>query len=204
MPNHLLTFSLVDLFVGSIGGFGLLGSNEAANPLESLIAHNEGSGDGSLALCDDALLLNLLELARVDLEDVVFTLETLVVREEYQCLGVIVELRSGLLDDWESLVNLVKGLVTQAVGVCDVGREVLIRAGEPGKDGSRKRLVGRVAKLDTPLAVFIGLEAVDAVADYGIIQKVLNKSRGTGAVGDIAVDLGFGHFDCGTMPRDGR
>lgn len=133
---------LVDFFVHSLGGLGLLGSEEAANPAEGLIAHHQSSGDSRFALGDETLLLNLLDLARVNLENVILALKTLVVREEDQRLGVIVELGGRLLDNGESLVNLVEGLVAKGIGMRNIWRDVLVRTGKPRKNRSGESLVG--------------------------------------------------------------
>lgn len=133
---------LVDFFVHGLGGLGLLSSNEAANPAEGLVAHHQSSGDSRFALGNEALLLNLLELARINLEDVVLAFKTLVVGEENQRLGLIVEIGGRFLDNGESLVNLVEGLVAKGIGLCDVWRDVLIGTGKPRKDRSGESLVG--------------------------------------------------------------
>lgn len=75
----------------------------------------------------------------------VLALQTLGVGQEDEGLGVVVELGGGLLDNGQLLVELVEGLVAECVGAVDVGGDVLVGAGEPGKDGGGKGLVGGVA-----------------------------------------------------------
>lgn len=112
---------LVDLLLGRISGFALLDGNKAAQPSQRLVANNKGRGDGSLALGHYALLLKLLELGSVDLEDVLLALESLLVGEQNQAAGVVVEVISGLLDDGEALFDAVQGLVAKGVGLLDIG-----------------------------------------------------------------------------------
>lgn len=164
---------LVDLLLDGGGGLCLLGGQEAAQPAQSLVADNKGSRDSGLALAHEALLLDLLGFAGVDLEHVVAALKALVVREQDQAAGIVVQIGGGLLDNGEALVDAVEGLVTKGIGASDVRRDVLVRLGEPGKDGSSKGLVGRVAELQGALSVLIGLDGVNAVADQGIGEEVL-------------------------------
>lgn len=133
---------LVDLLLGRIGSFALLDSNKAAQPSQRLVANNKSRGDGSLALGDDALLLELLELGGVDLEDVLLALEPLLVGEQDQSTGVVVEVISGLLDDGEALFDAVQGLVAKGVGLLDIGRDEAIGSRKVGDDGGGKGLVG--------------------------------------------------------------
>lgn len=119
----------------------------------------------------------LLGLGVVDAEDVVAALEALVVREQDQALCVIVNLRGGLLDDGETLVDAVESLVTQRVGTLDIrdeiGRECVVGLGEVRKDGYSKGLVGRVAELDGSLSVRVAGDSCDAVADEGVGKEML-------------------------------
>lgn len=112
---------LVDLLLGRIGSFALLDSNKAAQPSQCLVANNKGRGDGSLALSHYALLLELLKFGSVDLEDVLLALESLLVGEQNQSTGIVVEVISGLLDDGEALLDAVQGLVAKGVGLLDIG-----------------------------------------------------------------------------------
>lgn len=112
---------LVDLLLGRIGSFALLDSNKAAQPSQRLVANNKGRGDGSLALSHYALLLELLKFGSVDLEDVLLALESLLVGEQNQSTGIVVEVISGLLDDGEALLDAVQGLVAKGVGLLDIG-----------------------------------------------------------------------------------
>lgn len=132
---------LIDLLLGSIGSFALLDSNKAAQPSQRLVANNKGRGDGSLALGHDALLLKLLELGSVDLEDVLLALESLLVGEQNQSTGVVVEVIGGLLDDGEALFDAVQGLVAKGVGLLNIGRDEAIGSSKVGNDGSGKSLV---------------------------------------------------------------
>lgn len=148
-------------------------SQEAAQPIQSLVADNKGSRDGGLALANEALLLDLLSFASIDFEDVVTTRDTLIVRKQDQAAGVVVQVAGGLLDDGESLLDAGEGLVTQGVGACDIGRDVLVGFGEPRKDGSSEGLIGGVTELEGALSVLVGLDGVNAVADQGIGEEVL-------------------------------
>lgn len=148
---------------------------ECAQDSQGLGGQNESSGDGSLALADDTLLLVLLGLRGVHVEDVVATLKALVVGEEDDLLGVVVQIGSGLLDDGETLVDAVEGLVTEGVGALDVRGDVAVRLGEVRKDGSGEGLIGRVTKLDGALGVAVVLDGVDTVADQGVVEKVLQN-----------------------------
>lgn len=164
---------LVDLLLDSGGGLCLLGSQEAAQPAKSLVADHKGSRDGGLALANEALLFDLLGFAGVDLEYVVTALKALVVGEQDQAASIIVKVVGGLLDNGEAFVNSVEGLVTQGIGASDVRRDELIRLGEPGKNGSSKGLVGRVAELQGALSVLVGPDGVNAVADQGVGEEML-------------------------------
>ena len=204
---------LVDLLLDSSGGLGLLGGQEAAQPAQSLVADDKGSGDGGAALGDKAFLLSLLDLGRVDGKNVVAALKTLVVREEDQRAGVIVKVGGGLLDEREVLVDAVEGLVAEGVGALDVRRDEPVRLGQPGQHGGSEGLVCRIAELDGALSVLIGPDGVDAVADERVVEQVLPKiSTGVGMRGleaasyleesrvgtrrDVAVDLGNSHCEC--------
>lgn len=151
---------------------------EAAEPGQSLVADDKDRGDGSFAVCDKSGLLVLLVLAGVNLKDVLLALKAHGVGHEDQALGVIVEVGGGLLDDGELLIDAVEGLVAEGVGLLNVRRDILVRLGKPGNDGSSKGLVGSVAELDGLLAVLVGLEGVDTVANDGVVQKVLEQSAG--------------------------
>lgn len=175
---------LLDLVVDGLGGVGLLGGEQPAEPAQRLVADDEGGGDGGLAVGDDAALLRLLDLGGVDFEDVVAALETLVEGEEDQATGVAVELAGGLLDGGEALVEAVERLVADGVGSLDVGRDVLVGPGEPGQDGAGKGLVGRIAEFDGALAEVVGLDDVDAVADEGVVGQMLGPNGCQSARGE--------------------
>lgn len=172
--SHDATHLLLNLLVGGLLCLSLLLGDQAAEPVEGLVAHDEHGCDDGLASSHEASLLILLVLGGVDLEDVVLALEPLVVGEEDEALGVVVEIVGGLLDDGEALVDAVQRLVANLVGPGDVGGDVLDGLGEVGEDGSGEGLVGGVAELDGLLAVLVGLEGVDAVADEGVVQQVLS------------------------------
>lgn len=121
---------------------------EAAEPGQSLVANDEDGGNGSLAMGDESSLLVLLVLGAVNLEDVILALQALVVGKQDQTLGLIVKVVGRLLDNGKSLIDAVQSLVTDGVGLLDVGRDVLVRPGKPGQHGSGKSLVGSVAELD--------------------------------------------------------
>jgi hypothetical protein len=55
----------------------------------------------------------------------------------------------------------------------DVRRDVLVGLGQVGNDRSSEGLVSGIAKLDGALAVFVGLEGVDAVADNWVVEQML-------------------------------
>lgn len=164
---------LLDLVVDGFCGLVLLGREQAAEPAQRLVADDEGGGDGGHALGDDALLLRLLDLCGVDLEDVVAALDTLVEGQEDQATRVPVELAGGLADDGEVLVEAVERLVANTVGRLDVRGDELIGLGEPRHDGAGKGLVCRVAELNGTLAILVGLEGVDTVADEGVVEQML-------------------------------
>lgn len=185
--------SLVDLVVDGLTSLGLLGMEEAAKPRQSLVADDENGGDGGLSVGDESCLLVLLVLAGIHLEDVLLALEALGVGQEDQILGLIVEVVGGLLDNGELLIDAIEGLVAEVVDLGNVRRDVLVRLGEPRDDGGGKGLVGSVAELDGLLAVLVGLEGVDAVANDGVVQEVLEEGRVGSRARDIAIDLGRGH-----------
>lgn len=206
---------MVDLLVDRLASLLLLDGQPASDPIQRLVANNQHRHDRSLAVSDDATLLILLVLARVDLEDVVAALEGLVVGQPDQALGVGVELAGGLLDDGEALVQAVEGLVAERVGAGNVGRDVGVGLFQPGENGSGDGLVGGVAELDGALAELVGLEGVDAVTDDGVVEEVLagvslglniytwvlgiaylDEGRAVGGVGQFAVNL-RGHGDGG-------
>lgn len=168
-------FLLVDLFVDSVGCLGLLLVQEGADPRERLVANDERSDNGGLSVSDEARLLVLLVFRAVHLKDVVPTLEALVVGEKDEALGIVVKLLGGLHDNGESLVDAVEGLVAEGVDLLDVRRDILVGPLEPGNNGSGKGLVSGVAELDRLLAVFVGLESVDAVANDGVGEEMLSR-----------------------------
>lgn len=126
-------------------------------------------------MSDKAWLLVLLVFRAVNLKDVISALESLVVGEKDETLGIVVELLGGLHDNRESLVDAVKSLVAEGINLLDVRRDILIGPLEPGNHGGSKGLVGGVAELDRPLAVFVGLESVDAVANNGVVKEMLSR-----------------------------
>lgn len=115
----------------------------------------------------------LLGLRRVDFENVVAALDTLVVGEEDDVLGVVVEIRGGLLDNGETLIEGVERLVAKRVGTLDVRRDVLVRLGEVREDGSSEGLVGRVAEGNGALSDAVGLDGGDAIGDQRVVEEVL-------------------------------
>jgi hypothetical protein len=52
---------------------------------------------------------------------VLLPLESLLVGEQNQSTGIVVEVISGLLDDGEALLDAVQGLVAKGVGLLDIG-----------------------------------------------------------------------------------
>lgn len=205
MTKHLL----VDLLLGNLGGLSLLGGQEGTDPAQGLVANDEGSGDSSLALTNKAGLLLLLGFGAVDLEDVVTALNTLVVGEEDQALGIIVQLGGGLLDDGEAGIDVVERLVANRVDTLNVGRNVLVRLGEVGEDGGSEGLVGRVTELDGALGVTVALDGADAVVDQRVVEEMLEESRVVSRAGDIAVDLRDSHWErvgwlCLLLEKDER
>jgi len=186
-------FLLVDLFVDSVGCLGLLLVQEGADPRERLVTNDERSDNGGLSVSDEARLLVLLVFRAVHLKDVVPTLEALVVGEKDEALGIVVKLLGGLHDNGESLVDAVEGLVAEGVDLLDVRRDILVGPLEPGNNGSGKGLVSGVAELDRLLAVFVGLESVDAVANDGVGEEMLDERRVSSA--HITVDLRRRHCD---------
>lgn len=184
---------LVNLLLGNLGGLSLLGGQEGADPAQSLVADDEGSGNSSLALTNKASLLLLLGLGTVDLEDVVAALDTFVVGEEDQALGVVVQLGGRLLDDGEGGIEAVEGLVANGVRTLNVGRNVLVWLGEVGEDRSSEGLVSRVTELEGALGVLVALDGGDAVVDQRVVEEMLEEGRVVSRAGDIAVDLGDSH-----------
>lgn len=164
---------LVDLLLDSLGSLSLLGVEEGAQDSQGLSREDESGGDSGLALANDALLLVLLGLRRVDLENVVAALDALVVGEEEDVLGVVVEVRGGLLDNGETLVEGVERLVAKRVGTLDVRRDVLVRLGEVRDDGKSEGLVGRVTERDGALSDAVGLDGGDAIGDQRVVEEVL-------------------------------
>ena len=129
---------LVDDFVTLVG----LLFDEAAEPSQGLVANDKSGKNSSLAVGNDARLLILLVLGRVDLEDVVTALESLVEGKEDEASGLVVEVVSGLLDGGEALVNLVQGLVAKVVGLVDVRGDVIVGPLDPGEEVGGNGLVG--------------------------------------------------------------
>jgi hypothetical protein len=85
-------------------------------------------------------------------------------------LNVVVELSGGLLGGREMLVKSVKRLVAERVGLDDVGRNVLVRRGEPRDRKDGEGFVNIIAKLDELLAIIICFQGVDAVTDERVVQ----------------------------------
>jgi hypothetical protein len=172
---HLI---VVDLVVHSVMGLLLLSTPEVTNEPDSFTGEDEGSSDGSLAGRDQGeagvvTTVGLLVLAGVCAQDMIAALETLVVGEQDDALGIGVQLVGGLLDGREALIDLCQGLVAEVVCLLDVGLDVLVGAVEVGYDGGGKGLVGRVAKLDGLCAVWVRLEGLDTVVNNVVTIQVL-------------------------------
>ena len=166
----------VNFVAGSLAGLGLLGVEDGAEPGQGLVADDERGDDGSLAVGDQAGLLILLVLAGKDVEDVVAALDALVVRQQDEALGVVVQVVGGPLDDGEALVDAGQGLVAEGVGLGQEGDDVTVGLGEVGDDGGGEGLVGGVAQLDAAPAVLVPLDGVDGVADDGVVHQMLLES----------------------------
>lgn len=169
---------LAGLLVEGLSGLSLLGVQEGAEPAQCLVANDKNGSQCGLSGGDKTGLLILLVLRVVDLEDVVLALETLVVGQENQFLGLTVELIGGLLDDREALVDTIEGLVTDRVGLLDIRRDVLVGLSQPGNDWGSKSLISGVTELNRLLAELVCSESVNTVADDGIVQKMLKKVHG--------------------------
>lgn len=176
--GHNPLLIVVDLVVHGVVSLLLLRAQEVTNEPDSLAGEDKSSSDGGLAGGDQgeagvAATVGLLVLAGVGAPDVVASLETLVVWEQDNALGIGVQLVGGLLDDREALVDLGQGLVAQVVCLLDVGLDILIGTVEVGHDGSGKCLVGRVAELDGLGAVGVRLERLNAIVDNVVTVQVL-------------------------------
>jgi len=123
---------LVDLLLNGLGSLCLLGLEERAQPRESLVADDQNGGHGRLSMGVDGGLLLLGELAAVDLNDVVAALDSQIVGDKDDGLGLVVKIAGGLLDDGEALIELGQALVAERIGLGDVGRNILIGLGNPG------------------------------------------------------------------------
>jgi hypothetical protein len=169
----MATFLLVDLLIGHVGSLGLLLVQEGADPRQRLVANDKDGGSSSLSVGDEACLLVLFDFRVIDLEDVILALETLMVWEEDKSPRILVELLGGLLGDGESLVDAIEGLAAQGVDLLDVRRDILVGLREVGNNGSSEGLVSGFAELDGALAVFVGFEDMDAVADNWVVEQML-------------------------------
>ena len=69
--------------------------------------------NGSFPICHDSLLPIFLILCRIDLENVITSLEPKLVGHQHETACVGVELVGGLLDGWEAVVKPVQGLVAE-------------------------------------------------------------------------------------------
>lgn len=163
--------------MNDLTGLALLLGDEAAEPSERLIADDESREKGGLAVGNNSLLLDLLDLRGVDLENVVATLDALVQGQVDEALGIGVDVGGGLLDGRETLVKAGEGGIAERVGLGDVRRDVLVGLEEEWDDGGGKGLVGGVGQGNGALAILVGLEGLDAIADEGVVEKVLSWNR---------------------------
>lgn len=109
-----------------------------SQPRKDIIADDQAGREGGLAVGHDTDLgvtSDLLDLAIVDLEDVLLALGALLEREVGNLLGGLDKLSRWLLDGGESLVEGGEGRVTEGVGAGDVGRDVLVWLLEVWEEG---------------------------------------------------------------------
>lgn len=192
MPVFRYVVLVVNLVVGGMLSLLLLLAQEVSNELDCVTGQDEGGGDRSLARQNEArtiIAASLLVLAGVDVQDVVLALESLVVGEQHETLGVRVQLTSGFLDHGPPLIDLGQCLVAKVVGFLDVRLDVLVGAGQVRQDGTGESFIGRTAQLEGLLAVRVRLESLDAVVNKRVVVQVLctlcvslNKNRTVEAV----------------------
>lgn len=168
MPRNVCR-PAVDLIVG-MGTPSPLSREVAASPVQRLVANDNDGDDSGLSTRNQALLSVLLELGRVDSQNVILGFKALMVGQQNDVLNVVVELSGGLLGGREMLVKSVKRLVAERVGLDDVGRNVLVRRGEPRDRKDGEGFVNIIAKLDELLAIIICFQGVDAVTDERVVQ----------------------------------
>jgi len=176
---------VVHLLVHNTLGLLLLGAEEPANGLDDLGGNDERRRQQRLAVGDQVVAADLLDLAAVRLEHVVLAGQAGPIWEEDEVAGLLVDLAGGLFDYRKARVDGRERLVAQVVGLLDVGGDVLVRLGEVGDYGLGEGLVGRVAELEGLLAVGVGLEGLEAVVDYWVVEEVVDEGR----VWHIAIDL---------------
>jgi hypothetical protein len=171
-PAHPLIPQLLAAHLLRLGG---LGGPEARHPAVRVAADLEARTHGGLAVADQALVADLLDLAVEGGEDVVAALGALLQREEDERLPGRVELAGGLLDGGEAGVEGGERGVAEGVGALEVGGGVGEGRGEEGGEGLGERGGQVGGEVEGFGAVGVGLEGGDGVGDERVGEQVLRK-----------------------------
>jgi hypothetical protein len=133
---------VIQLLIRNLLRLRLLPTQEPRNPIIRTASHNKTRAHGSLAICDDTLASNLLNLLVVCAENVVLPLSTFLQREENDRFPLGKELACWLLDDGKFRVDGGEGVVADGIGFLDVRRNVFVGFREIGDEGFADLFVG--------------------------------------------------------------
>lgn len=114
---------------------------------KGLGSNDEDRSEGGLAVADEAVALNLLELDFIGVEDMLLAGLAYSQGKHGDLLGVTNNLVCGLLDNGELLVESRERLVTEIIGLLDVWRDILEWLREVGDEGSGEGAVCGVGQL---------------------------------------------------------
>lgn len=156
---------LLDLLLGV--GHVILGKDEA------LGGKSDGRDDGGLAVNHQRVAIELVGFGLIDGKNVLPPRLADAEREEDDLLGVIDDLGSRLLDDWELLLDSGEGLVANSVHPLDVWGDILIRLAEEGEDVVGEALISSVANVKRLLPKGSRLVGSHSILDGGECKKML-------------------------------
>jgi hypothetical protein len=123
------------LLLGDLLGFRLLLCQEAYEEAVRIAAHDQTGCNSGLAIGDDSITADLLDLSLVCSEDIVLAFQALVQRKEDNGLSITIDLASGLLDVWDLGVKRRERVVTKRVGFLDIWRDIFVWLAEVWENG---------------------------------------------------------------------
>lgn len=162
-PVGLMASLVVELLSSRILGLLFLRTQIGAQEAQRLLGEEKAGGDGGLAAGHEAISAALLVFRAVQVEDVLLDVTCELEGEEGIVDNGAPDLFGILLDDRESLVNLAQAVVSQGIGLADIGSDISVGLGEVGEDGLRKAVVTLVGVVQGLGGVLVALEGCDGV-----------------------------------------